>query len=134
MANNLNYSIAKNLREELKKFPLYKDEQDIQAIIKSHYYIRYSHNNNVIENIPMTRFDIEIGPGVGYILDFNIEKKERRKGYGKLLASIIEDFCIKEFNCKKFITTPSGLAKKYRFWEKRGFKCINNLEVEKLVE
>lgn len=123
--------IARSLKEKLKNFPLYKDIHYIQIIIRNHIHVSYSPTNDRIEGIPMTRFDIEIAPDICYILDFNIEQKERRNGYGRLLANVIENFCIEQFNCKKFVTTPSGLAKKHGFWEKMGFRHINSVEAEK---
>jgi len=125
--------LREKLKEKLKNFPLYKDSHYIQVVIKKHIYIGYSPNDNRIENISGTRFDIEIGPKICYILDFNIEKNERRKGYGSLLVSIIENFCSEEISCKRFITTPSGLAKEYGFWEKQGFKYRDGLVAEKWV-
>ena len=130
--------ISRNLMERLSQFPLYNHDYWIQVYIGKNIHISYAPTYRRVENIGKTSFDIEIQNDICYILSFNIEQEKRSKGYGSLLAGIIEEFCSHEFLCKKFITTPSGegaikdkLGK--CFWEKAGYHYFNDKEVKKIL-
>ena len=128
-----NNQIEKNLKDELKKFPLYKEEHFLLVHTDKSVYIGYAPTSSRSESTGKSKFDIEIKGDVCYINCFSIEKKERKNGYGSLLYRIIEDFCVEQFNCKTFVITPSGLSKENSFWEKRGFKYMNAIVLNKVL-
>ena len=59
---------------------------------------------------------------------------ETENGHSDSLANIIENFCYEELNCKRFVTTPTVELKRNGFWEKRGFRFMNAIVLEKLIE
>lgn len=132
-------AITENLRKKLIDFPLYESNHWVQVFIKDNIYISYAQTLRRIENLESTRFDVQINRGnenICYILDFYVEKNKRNVGYGSLLYRLIEYFCISEFKCKRFVTTPSGEgairdSSEKCFWEKMGFKYVNSVEAEK---
>lgn len=123
--------IERDLRESLRKFPMYNNNQYIYVHLDGGVYIRYAPTQNITQSIGKTRFDLEIKGDSCDIIYFEIENKERENGYGSLLYDIIENFCVEQFNCKIFTTTPSGISKRIGFWERKGFRYKNAIVVEK---
>ncbi|MEK6872475.1 MAG: hypothetical protein AABW90_00500 [Nanoarchaeota archaeon] len=118
--------IVRDLSEYLKKFPLYEENHPISIhLLKNSLYINYCQLSN---SRPEKYFELEINDDSCNIISPYIEAGN---GYSNTLAEIIESFCYKELNCKRFVTTPSGLAKKYGFWEKMGFRYVDSVEAEK---
>ncbi len=126
--------VSQYLRKKLKEFPLYEESHCISVVVRDKVWIGYAPTSRTIENFPKTRFDIQIEPDVCYVVSFNIEEDKWRQGHGSSLAGIIEDFVSEEFDCKRIVTTPSGMSKEHHFWESNGFSYFDDgVEVEKIL-
>lgn len=121
--------IARDLREYLKKFSPYEKSHHISIyLLKDSLYINYSQLSN---SRPEKYFELEIKYDSCNIISPYIETGN---GYGSPLADVIENFCFEKLNCKRFVTTPSVELKRNGFWEKRGFRFMNAIVLEKLIE
>jgi len=131
--------ISISLRESLRNFPLYRDDHWVQVVIKDSVYVSYAPTSSRREKFFRTMFDLEVKGEVCYVNGFNVEECRRRQGNGGLLSELIEDFCANEFGCRKFITTPSGQSAEKGpdgrcFWEKQGFRYVDGVSVEKVID
>ena len=121
--------INHDLRKELWKFPLYKDEDLILVYLNRNIvYIKYASLNHTNKY-----FDLEIKGDTCDVRSTYIEN-EKRDSYKDLLADIIENFCFEKLNCKTFVTTPTILTKRNGFWQRRGFHFMNALVLEKNLD
>lgn len=121
--------IIRDLKEYLKKFPLYEENHDISIyLLKDDLYINYCQPSN---SQPKKFFEIEIKDDNCSIISPYIEAGN---GHSDSLADIIESFCCEELNCKRFVTTPSVTSKRDGFWGKRGFRYMNAIVLEKLIQ
>jgi len=126
--------ISLRLRGALLQFPLYEYGHWVQTVMRDdNVHISYAPSWERYKELESTRFDVQISGEVCYILDFNIEKDRRDQGFGTQLLEIIERFCLEEFGCRRFVTTPSGNAKESHWWENRGYSYFNKREAEKVV-
>ena len=124
--------IEKGLRKALENFGLYETRHWIQVVVKNKKIcIAYAPSGNRAENFYKTRFDIEMIGDLCNINGFFIESEKRRRGYGRNLYNLIEDFCFEEFGCNKFVTSASGQG--VYFWSKMGFNSKKGIEVEKIL-
>ncbi len=124
--------IENMLRIGLGSFPLYEKQHWIQVVVKDEsIYISYGLSDNRIGNLCGTRFDLEILGEQCNINSYNIQEGKRRRGYGRELYNLLEMFCKKKFNCRKFVTSASGQG--FYFWPKMGFYFKEGIEVEKVV-
>ncbi|MEK6859259.1 MAG: hypothetical protein AABX54_00440 [Nanoarchaeota archaeon] len=136
---NLETDIERRLRESLEGFSLYSNSHYVGVkIINRKTHIGYRHfpnRGNFFDN----HFDLQIEEETCFILGFGIEDGRKRPGFGRQLYELVERFCIREFDSRRFRTTPSGQSKNPDengkcFWEKMGFEYINENEVEKVVK
>src|SRR3989344_8624538 len=87
--SNLRYCIK--LEQLLQSFPLAKESDKIQVISHNDKIaIAYLTEGNM--RINQTHFDLGIRGEICDILGFEIKEENKRKGYGRLLYLIIEDF------------------------------------------
>ena len=120
--------IVRDLRKYLKNFFPYEETHYISVYSKDSLYINYS---NLLNSQQKKYFELEIKEDNCNIISPYIEEGN---GYSNLLADIIESFCCNELNCRRFVTTPSIKLKKEGFWDKRGFRYMNAIVLEKLIQ
>lgn len=121
--------IVINLREHLKKFALYEENHSVSIYLsKDSLYISYCQPSNSHQK---KYFEIEIKGDNCNIISPYIDAGN---GHSDSLADIIENFCYQELNCKRFVTTPSIESKRKGFWDKRGFRYMNAIVIEKLID
>ncbi len=119
-----------DLREHLKKFPLYQ-EKDFVAVYqeKDSACIDYSANDSKYNSLKYFGLYIK-----GDICDINspfIDSRDSRDDFKSILMNIIEQFCHEKFNCDTFRIVPSETSKKSRFWYNNGFRYLNAIVLEK---
>jgi len=121
--------LSRNLREKLKSFNLYSEADLVFVNVeKNNIHINYSSSSDSKECNQY--FELGIMGGACNIYSLYIEEG---KEYRSLLADIIEKFCYEEFNCRIFTTIPSNISKRDGFWEKKGFRYLNAIVVEKVL-
>tara|TARA_Y100000034_G_C6804447_1_gene361092 strand:+ start:280 stop:678 length:399 start_codon:yes stop_codon:yes gene_type:complete len=125
--------VERHLRRRLNDFSLYDSRHYVGVVIRDAVYIRYAPTDRDWKNRGKTYFNLQVEPEVCYILSFNIEEKFWRQGHGTSMVMLIEDFVSEEFGVRRFVATPSGMAKEHRFYESCGYQYFNRREVEKVV-
>jgi len=124
------------VRKNLGRFPLYSEEHKVSA--KQHKNGVSISYRTTPANIPFktTHFDMQIINTTCYVLQVEIIKEMRNRGYGELLYRILEDIA-RGCDCDRVHLTPSGQTSsgktQLEYMKSLGYEEIETGEVEILL-
>ena len=129
--------ISEKVRNILSEFPLHRPEHQVNVRITGGDIILLNYRTTK-QNIPFgsTHFDIQIYSNTCFLLEIELEEKERGKDLGKKLYKTVEEIA-RSLDCKRVVMCPSGktiTGKSRRDYVKDlGYHDLNLIEVEKIL-